>query len=586
MSRTILVERSTNLLLAGFQGYNQRFGLITRRAARRFENRDWAGIRSDVAERIDLYDSVVAEVVAELNVLQGTSFNDRSLWHAIRRQYAKALESRRDPEFFKTFFSSVTRRVFATIGVDSQVEFLAPEVEPSREGASRLRRRVFDLSGTLEACCKDILEAYEFRVPYRDTEASAALLAAEVSGFAEAIGERRRIESIELLQPVFFQSLRAYLVGKLVGRDWFQPLVIALTNTEKGVAVDAVLLSEDDVSMLFSFTRSYILADFPVVSPLVSYLRELMPGKAIDEIYTVLGRAKQGKTERFGSFFRHLAASEDQFEFAAGSKGMVMAVFTLPSFPVVFKVIRNRFPYPKDITREGVKEKYRLVFTRDRAGRLVDAQEFRRLQLPTSRFTASVLEELVSDCSMTCRVEGDQLIVEHCYIERRLTPLNLFLRQAEDDKAADAIADYGQAIRDLARTNIFPGDLLLKNFGVTRHGRVIFYDYDELCLVTDCRFRDLPEPSDADDEMRAGEWFYVAPNDIFPEQFAPFLGLTGDLGAVFRRLHQELLTGSYWRRLKRRLAAGEIFDVIPYRNRAWSASVHGYVGTSSGESSP
>jgi hypothetical protein len=68
----------------------------------------------------------------------------------------------------------------------------------------------------------------------------------------------------------------------------------------------------------------------------------------------------------------------------------------------------------------------------------------------------------------------------------------LFLREADPAAAESAIIDYGNALRDLAASNVFPGDLLLKNFGVTSHGRVIFYDYDELCLVSDCVFRDLP----------------------------------------------------------------------------------------------
>ncbi len=249
---------------------------------------------------------------------------------------------------------------------------------------------------------------------------------------------------------------------------------------------------------------------------------------------------------------------------------MVMEVFTLPSYDVVFKVIRDRFDYPKTGTREDVMKKYELVFKRDRAGRLVDAQEFRRLRFPRDRFETALLDDLLEECAVTCRLDGDDLVVEHAYIERRLVPLNIYLENATDDQATAAAIDYGQAIKDLAVSNIFAGDLLLKNFGVTRHGRVIFYDYDELCLVTDCNFRRMPEARDEMDEMRAGAWFYVGPNDIFPEQFIDFLGFKPHAKQAFREHHGDLLTPEYWLDLKHRLADGEVFEVLlPYtvRNR-------------------
>jgi len=243
---------------------------------------------------------------------------------------------------------------------------------------------------------------------------------------------------------------------------------------------------------------------------------------------------------------------------------MVMEVFTLPSFDVVFKIIRDRFDYPKTGSRDDVMAKYKLVFMRDRAGRLVDAQEFRQLRFPRQRFDAELLHDLLEECGSTCRVEGDDLVVEHAYIERRMIPLNLYLETASDEQAAAAAIDYGQAIKDLALSNIFAGDLLLKNFGVSRHGRVIFYDYDELCLVTDCNFRRMPEPQDDIDEMRPGAWFYVGPHDIFPEQFIEFLGFQAHAKQAFLEHHADLLTPEYWTNLKHRHEAGEIFEVLPY----------------------
>jgi isocitrate dehydrogenase kinase/phosphatase len=160
--------------------------------------------------------------------------------------------------------------------------------------------------------------------------------------------------------------------------------------------------------------------------------------------------------------------------------------------------------------------------------------------------------------------EGEDLVVSHVYIERQLAPLNLFLRSATPVQAELAVMDYGQCIRDLAYTNIFAGDLLLKNFGVTRHNRVIFYDYDELCLVTDCRFREIPQSEHDEDEMRAETWFYVADNDVFPETFMNFLGFDAHLKHVFLESHGEILTADWWRGIQHRLLEGELLEVLPY----------------------
>ncbi len=249
---------------------------------------------------------------------------------------------------------------------------------------------------------------------------------------------------------------------------------------------------------------------------------------------------------------------------ATGERGLVMICFTLPSFDVVFKLIRDKFPYQKNILREDVLNKYELVFKHDRAGRLVDAQEFKRIKFPRARFSADLLEELQKEAARTVHFEGDDVIIDHVYIERRMTPLNLYLRTASREEAEKAVIEYGQAIRDLAVTNIFPGDLLLKNFGVTRHGRVIFYDYDELCLVTECKFREIPQSQHDEDDMRADAWFYVGESDVFPETFINFLGFDPHLKKVFLDAHAEVLTAEWWRGIQERLREGELLEVLPY----------------------
>ena len=114
-----------------------------------------------------------------------------------------------------------------------------------------------------------------------------------------------------------------------------------------------------------------------------------------------------------------------------------------------------------------------------------------------------------------------------------MTPLDIYLQQATPEEANQAIIDYGQAIKDLAVTNIFTGDMLLKNFGVTRHGRLVFYDYDELRPLTDCNFRKFPQAMSYEDELAAEPWFHIGEDDVFPEEFLRFMGLPNNVKETF-----------------------------------------------------
>jgi len=559
-----LAHKIAGAIVAAFARYNSEYRAITRRAPERFENRDWLGVQADVVERLDLYSSMVNQSAAALRKQLGARAMDTGLWAAIKASYAGQIAALNDPEFLKTFFSSITRRLFDTVGVDAAIEFFALDVDPLRSIDSQVGTNRYVNRGSIELLFEELLSDFRFRTPWRDFESSVRHVATDVELHLESIGRSRGLQQVEVIRPVFYQMSRAYVVGRIWGKGWMLPLAIAFRNTPRGVLVDAVMLRESDVAILFSFTRSYFHVDLERVGEVVLFLHSILPSKPISELFTVLGRAKQGKTERFREIFRHLAETRDRFIRAPGERGMVMACFTLENFDVIFKVIRDRFPAVKNIQREEVMAKYDMVFKHDRAGRLVDAQEFRRIRLPRHRFEPGMLQELIDECVLDVHVEGDDVIVDRAYIERRMTPLNLYLRSVTIEQAELAVIEYGQAIRDLAYTNIFAGDLLLKNFGVTRHGRVIFYDYDELCRITDCRFRDLPQAPTDDDEMRAESWFYVADNDVFPETFLNFLGFEGRLREVFLDKHGEILTAGWWRTLQERLQAGDVVEVLPY----------------------
>lgn len=547
-----------------FRAYNDEFGRITRRAAMNFLAEDWQSAQTDAVARIELYDDRVTRCVTVMATQLGARRKDVALWAEIKRAFEMLVARRPDSDFYRTFFNSVSRELFGTVGVNPEVEFCATSVGRA-SGAVPLR--VYRTGGSLPVAVREIIADLPFGAAINDQDAAVHRISAEIGRYFESGRQSGAPESIEFIEPVFYRGMHAFAVGRIIGDGTITPLVIAFTNSKAGVQVDSVMLSRADVGSLFGYARSYFHVDLPVVSAAITLLRSFMPRKSIDELYTVLGRAKQGKTERYFTLQRHLNTSIDSFVHAPGERGLVMIVFTLPSHDLVFKVIRDNFGAPKTSTRADVMDRYRFVFRHDRAGRLVDAQEFKRLRLPRARFMPALVDELLSDAKESCRIEGDDLIVEHCYIERRLRPLNLFLREAEPAAAEAAIIEYGNALRELAASNVFPGDLLLKNFGVTSHRRVIFYDYDELCLISDCVFRDLPQPRNEEEETSGEPWFHYGPHDVFPEQWLPFLSIPAQLQEVFLKHHAEVLTASWWRGQQAHSAEAHRFMLPTSRER-------------------
>ncbi len=558
-----LADQLARTLRDDFLGYDEEFRNVTRRARTRFEQRDWKGAQRDAAERIGLYDVHVEASVRRLRSLLAERAAERALWRRAKASFAALVDRHADLEFTKTWFSSVARRLCGIQGVDPDLEFVGQETIPLRNIHGPLIGRSYVSDGSLQAMFRRLLDDFRWSVPYADMDRCAAFLAAEVTEHYRRHHAGDTVVCVDVMTPVFYRGTHAYLIGKATGWTHGSPLIIALRNVRSGIEVEAVILSEDRAHALFGFARSYFHVDLDPVGAAIVFLRRVVPRETVHELFATVGRAKQAKTERYRGLSRHLQFSRDRFRVAPGVRGMVMAVFTLPSYDVVFKVIRDRFAPPKDTTREEVRRRYDLVARHDKAGRLVDTQEFRQLRFPRERFDPALLDELLGECAETVRVEAESVVLGHCYLERRLRPLDLFLREVRREDAIAAVLDYGQALRDLAATNIFPGDLLLKNFGVSRTGRVIFYDYDEICLLTDCEFRAIPRARTWEDELRAEPWFPVGPHDVFPEEFAPFLGLDDELLRAFRQFHGELLTKDFWRDMQERLRQGEVIDVLP-----------------------
>jgi isocitrate dehydrogenase kinase/phosphatase len=543
-----------------FAGYREAFHGFTSRARDHFAAADWHAAARISGQRLDLYGACLAQALERLEPRLGDGFHAREGWRAANEAYRRHLASLPDPELAETFFNSVTRRVFATTGVDPEVEFvhtLAAEPLPERfDRVARVCRRRHDTAGLVAR----LLDHHAFACGYEDLARDATRVAHDLDAAASS-----PVAAIESARALFYRGKAAYLVGRVQRTSGAShPLVIALANLRGRVSVDAVLLTEDEASIVFSFTRSYFFVEADRSREMVGFLRSLMPRKPVGELYDAIGHPRHGKTELYRSLLDHLQRSDDRFETAPGQKGMVMLVFALPAYDLVFKLIRDEFPPPKATTRRQVMRKYDLVFRHDRAGRLVDAREFEHLEFDRARFAPGVLEELDRDARKSAEVRGGKVVLHHLYTERRLRPLDLYLREAGEEEARVAIVDYGESIRDLARSNIFPGDMLLKNFGVTRHGRVVFYDYDELAVLTDCRFREVPRARYEEEEMAGEPWFFVGENDVFPEEFLPFLGLGDEARSAFLAQHADLLTVDFWAGMQEQHRAGHVPDIFPY----------------------
>ncbi|HYA67056.1 MAG TPA: bifunctional isocitrate dehydrogenase kinase/phosphatase, partial [Burkholderiaceae bacterium] len=389
---------------------------------------------------------------------------------------------------------------------------------------------------------------------------------------------------IQVLSNLFFRNKGAYLIGRFINGTRTTPVAVPFLRDEQGrVYIDTVLFSADLIATLFSYTRAYFLVDMEAPSAYVDFVKSILPHKPVSELYTMIGLQKQGKTLFYRDFLHHLRHSTDRFVSAPGIKGLVMTVFTLPSYPYVFKVIRDVIARPKDTDRKQVMAKYRLVKLHDRVGRMADTWEYSEVTLPRERFSAELIRELLQYCPSVVEVEEDCVLLRHVYIERRMTPLNIYLQHATDAEVDRAIREYGDAIKDLAAANIFPGDMLFKNFGVTRLNRVVFYDYDEIEYMVDCRFRKIPPAPNEEAELSAEPWYNVEPHDVFPEQFAPFLLGDARIRAAFLRHHADLLTPEFWQLRQQRIRAGIMEDVFPYpqerrfsvRVRAWARAHRG-----------
>jgi isocitrate dehydrogenase kinase/phosphatase len=553
-------------LIDGFNKHYWLFREVGCQAKERFEAADWQGVQRAVKERIRFYDERVDECVERLRSDFHAEDIDANVWQQAKLLFIARLINHKQPELAETFFNSVTCKILHRTYFHNDFIFFRPAVSTEYiESEPRTYRSYYPNEIGTRNAIRQLFQDFGWTRPFADLERDVDFIVRMV---ADQLGEWPAPETncqIRVLHSPFYRNKAAYVIGKTVNGNVEYPFAVPVLHDADGkLVLDTVVLDPWRISILFSLSRAYFMVDMEVPSAYVGFLRSIMPTKPRSELYTMLGLGKQGKTMFYRDLHHHLRHTHDLFVEAPGIRGLVMHVFTLPSFPYVFKIIKDVFGGPKETDRATVKKKFLMVKQVNRVGRIADTLEFTDLALPKARFTQELRDELQRVAPSMVEEEGPNLIIRHCYVERRMTPLNMYLERADEAQIEHAVREYGNAIRELASANIFPGDLLWKNFGVTRYGRVVFYDYDEIELLTDCNFRAIPPAPNPEAEMSGEVWYAVARNDIFPEEFGPFLLGIPAVRRAFMKLNHDLLTPDFWQRTQQRIRGGEVIDFYPY----------------------
>jgi isocitrate dehydrogenase kinase/phosphatase len=564
MAPDALPEAIAGTMLAGFDRHYALFRYNAQQAKACFEAGDWHAIRRLARERITFYDQRVKEAVQTLRRQFSEGDLRDAMWSTVKRRYVGLLADHKQPELAETFFNTVSTKILDRRYFHNDFIFVRPGVATDYLDSTPPSFRSYYPAGSgWEGAFRQIIIDMGLACGYqdidRDMECVLAAGRRHLTGEFVPAGDCQ----INVLRSLFFRNKAAYLIGRLINDGEVEAFAIPILRDGRGrLFLDTVLFGTERLETLFNFSRAYFMVDMETPSAYVRFLQSLMPTKPQAELYTMLGLHKQGKTLFYRDLLQHLTHSTDKFIVAPGIKGLVMGVFTLPSFPFVFKFIKD--VRKKDVSREYVEGRYQLVKTHDRVGRMADSWEYSDVPFPKSRLDPALIEELRQTAPSQIEDEGDRLVVRHLYIERRMIPLNIYLDEADEDERDHALREYGQAIKEMVAANIFPGDMLYKNFGMTRQGRVVFYDYDEVLYLTDCNFRKVPEPRTPEDEMASEPWYPIGPHDVFPEEFGTFLLGNAKVRGPFLRYHADLLTAEYWQERQDRIRAGLLEDVFPY----------------------
>ena len=575
--QNVIASKLARSVFAGFEAMFSQFLNITLGAQSRFEQRQYHSVQSAMRERLQVYEREVKNVSEAVRVIAYAELTCPQTWQLAKNIYGDMVQNHENKPIAHTFFNST----FGAIWDDKKIRtvhlfVLKAKYRSEPRSYESLVSRV-SLNNGFNNAVKTLITNQVFRVPFSHLELDVATLQSTLMQGAKQqckqVYELINLNDgyIEYANSLFFRNKACYLIGRCIAKNGDNmPFAIAILNTDEGLKLDAVMMGADQLSLLFGFARTYFMVDTDKPARYVDYLSVLMPHKQRFELFNAIGFIKHAKTEFYRYKVDTTKNSPANFKYvtAPGTPGMVMLVFTIEGLDYVYKVIKDKFSAPKTATKAQVIDKYNFVKQADRVGRLVDTHEFRYLAFDLSRFSDELLEQMKNQIGSSMVISGKALILKHVYVERKMTPLNLYINQCDNKILESVMHDYGKAIKELAGANIFPGDMLMKNFGVTRWGRVVFYDFDEICPLTDCNFREVPQTQNALEELSSNSYFDIAENDIFPSQFKVFFSANEVAFNYFNNEHSNLFLATFWQDCQQQVHNGYLPDVYPYK-QSW-----------------
>ena len=560
------IELLAQWALCEFDLFYSRFQVITESAKTAFETRDYQASLIISKKRLSLYSDSMYKLGENLSDAFSPISRDQGLWEVIEEKYRQLVRNRYEGDLALAYIHSVRRALL--LGEWSPVDYSFDVPSKANKNYSDFLFETFHTEAITTDLLLDILRVPGFNVQYRELKVDAMLAAQRVKGDLDDRFSTYKIQKIEVIKGEFYRNRGAYIVGRIVLDNLSNvPLVIALLNEEKGIYVDAILTSESAAFNIFSTTRANFHVNNEYYHELSEFLHSIIPKRSLGLAYSTIGFNHFGKVAVMEELKEELLSNDGKFDFAIGFKGTVAIGFQSRQSGYNLKVIRNS---PTEQYKWGmfegvpsVLEKYSRVHVINRTGSMLDNIIFYRVKLERIWFTNALLEELLNEASECVTLQGNFLFFRHLIVQRRLTPLPVYLETSSQAESEAAVINLGHCIKNNMAANIFNKDLDARNYGVGVFGGVYLFDYDALEKFTEVKIRTNQNQFEGEEEIP--EWFFEDGVVFLPEEIESGLRIPSrSLRRLFREVHGDLLQVGYYERIQEELRVGKVPSVRVY----------------------
>ena len=563
------IELLAQWALCEFDLFYSRFQVITESAKTAFETRDYQASLIISKKRLSLYSDSMYKLGENLSDAFSPISRDQGLWEVIEEKYRQLVRNRYEGDLALAYIHSVRRALL--LGEWSPVDYSFDVPSKANKNYSDFLFETFHTEAITTDLLLDILRVPGFNVQYRELKVDAMLAAQRVKGDLDDRFSTYKIQKIEVIKGEFYRNRGAYIVGRIVLDNLSNvPLVIALLNEEKGIYVDAILTSESAAFNIFSTTRANFHVNNEYYHELSEFLHSIIPKRSLGLAYSTIGFNHFGKVAVMEELKEELLSNDGKFDFAIGFKGTVAIGFQSRQSGYNLKVIRNS---PTEQYKWGmfegvpsVLEKYSRVHVINRTGSMLDNIIFYRVKLERIWFTNALLEELLNEASECVTLQGNFLFFRHLIVQRRLTPLPVYLETSSQAESEAAVINLGHCIKNNMAANIFNKDLDARNYGVGVFGGVYLFDYDALEKFTEVKIRTNQNQFEGEEEIP--EWFFEDGVVFLPEEIESGLRIPSrSLRRLFREVHGDLLKVDYYENIQNELRVGKVPSVRVYPER-------------------